>query len=56
MATLDFQLELGIPRKNFKDNLAVTLPPISVRATVSTSVWKNLKAPLDYQLGFPQRC
>ena len=33
MATLDYQLELGFPRNNFKDILAATLPPISVRAT-----------------------
>ena len=54
MATLDFQLELGFPRKNFKDILAATLPPISVRATKLFE--KKLKATLGYQLGFPQRC
>ena len=32
MATLDFQLELGFPRKKFKDILAATLPPLSFRA------------------------
>ena len=42
MATLDFQLELGFPRKNFKDILAATLPPISVRATVSTKVFEKI--------------
>ena len=54
MATLDFQLELGFPRKNCKYILGGN--PTSHFSQSHETVCKKLKATLGYQLGFPQRC